>query len=242
MLSGLLRCGNCGGGMTLDGYNNGKPRIRCVRTKETGTCDHTRKYKVETIEASVVEALREQFSDPALLRAYIDSYVEERRRLAADINRNRATIERKLSKAQGELDRMLTLCIKGLITDEEFGARRAPLDVEIAKLKGELLIAPPPLNVDLHPTAINAFKEAMEELSAKLVEAQKEPYSEMVSALRRVVSAVIIHPTPSDMAPIVEIKGRLAELLGEDEANGFRPKGAIKMVAEEGFEPPTQGL
>ncbi|ABS14279.1 Resolvase domain protein [Brucella anthropi ATCC 49188] len=242
MLSGLLKCGKCGGGMTLDGYNNGKPRIRCVRTRETGTCDHTRKYQVEAIEFSVVEAMREQLSDPDLLKAYIDSYIQERRRLATEINRNRATIERNLSKAQGELDRMLTLCIKGLMTDEEFGERRGALDEEIAHLKADLLVAPTVDNVELHPAAIENYKKDMDELSARLAEFQKEPHSALVSSLRKVVAEVTVHPSPSNMTPIIEVKGWLASLIGEDVENGYRPKWANKVVAEEGFEPPTQGL
>ena len=38
-LSGLLRCGACGGGMSTYGKKKGEQkRVRCTRAAETGTC------------------------------------------------------------------------------------------------------------------------------------------------------------------------------------------------------------
>jgi site-specific DNA recombinase len=83
VLSGLLRCGVCGGGMS---GNQG--RLQCTRRRETGTCNHSRAYNVEVIERTVFEGLKKHLTDPALIAEYVKAYNAERSRLAATLGAN----------------------------------------------------------------------------------------------------------------------------------------------------------
>ncbi|TGQ93146.1 hypothetical protein EN851_11285 [Mesorhizobium sp. M8A.F.Ca.ET.208.01.1.1] len=244
MLSGLLRCGCCGGGMTMDGKTKvGQPRIRCSRAREAGTCDHSKKYALPVIERAVVDGLRDQLADPKAVALYVETYIAERRRLALEASSNRGRIERELEKRRGELERMIDLVIKGVLTAEKLIERKAPLDAEIERLEADLVVAPPIKAVDLHPGAMAAYARDVATLSARLEEAQADPSSALIDPLRRLVAAVIVYPSrPFD--PIeIEIKGKLAALLGEEvELPPAGRKVAIGMVAGEGLEPPTPGL
>lgn len=243
MLSGLLRCGKCGGGMVIDGQTEGKPRIRCSRQRESGVCDHSRKYPLQVIEGAVLDALRAQLGDPAALTIYIDTYIAERRRLAMETSKNRGRIEASLEKKKAELERLLDAYQKGLFEIDKLAERRPPIDADIKRLEAELVVAPPIKAVELHPAALKAYQRDLNALGSWVKTASGSPSDEILAPLRRLIATVVIHPSPSRTPIEIEIKGKLAALLGEDvDLPPARRRLAIGMVAEDGFEPPTQGL
>ncbi|MGB3502573.1 MAG: recombinase family protein [Mesorhizobium sp.] len=239
MLSGLLRCGSCGGGMTLDGQSQGRPRIRCVRARDAGVCDHRRKYPLDVIERAVVDGLRDQMGNPAALALYVETYLTERRRLAREAASNRGRIERELARKKGEIERMIDLVIKGVLSSDRLIERKGPLDADIARLEAELVIAPPIDAVELHPAALAAYTADLNVLSGRLAEAQGDPSSKLIEPLRRLVDAIVIRPSDGYQPIEIEIKGKLGILLGENVALPPAKKLARKVVAGEGFEPPT---
>ncbi len=237
MLSGLLRCASCGSGMTLDGQTDGKPRIRCSRARESGSCDHRRKYPVHIIERAVLDAVRAQLANPEALSLYIDTYIAERRRLALEATNNRGSIEAALARKKAEINRLIDLAVKGVIDADHLAERKPPLDADIKRLEAELIVAPPINAVELHPAALTAYKRDLGALARVIEEAAGEaPDGAILAPLRRLVDSVIIHPTPA-RAPIeVEIKGRLSVLMGEEmELPPARKKLAIGMVAEDRY-------
>jgi site-specific DNA recombinase len=69
LLSGLLRCGKCGSGMSVkDRDHNGKIRVRCSAVAENGSCDNRRAIYLPHIEALVVSGMAEQLRDPRRLK------------------------------------------------------------------------------------------------------------------------------------------------------------------------------
>ena len=50
ILSGLLRCGACGAGMSKKDTSAKRPRIICTRMHDAGTCDNRRSYYLDDIE------------------------------------------------------------------------------------------------------------------------------------------------------------------------------------------------
>ena len=61
---------------------------------ESGSCDNTRAYQRDAIEAAVVGGLRERMVDRDGIALYVCIYNEERQALAADSVNRRARIER----------------------------------------------------------------------------------------------------------------------------------------------------
>jgi hypothetical protein len=104
LLSGLLRCAACGGGMSTKGADKtGRVRIRCSTANESGTCPDPQTFYVDDIENRVLSALRAEMKSPAAIAEYVKTYTEERQRLGAKQEKQRASTERKI----GELRRAL---------------------------------------------------------------------------------------------------------------------------------------
>src|SRR5262249_28079600 len=124
LLSGLLRCPLCGGGMTTFGKDRtGRKRLRCSTHTASGTCTVTRTYYLEAIEDAVLSGLRAELKSPALLTEYVKEYHKEKARLAAGSAGKRARIERRLGEIERETQRLVTAIAKGHGDTAILGAR-----------------------------------------------------------------------------------------------------------------------
>src|SRR5262245_19885110 len=56
ILSGLLRCGCCNGGMTIIGSDPIGPRVQCSVHAESEACENSARYYIQKIEKLVVDA------------------------------------------------------------------------------------------------------------------------------------------------------------------------------------------
>jgi site-specific DNA recombinase len=117
LLSGILKCGHCGSGMSSHGEDptTGNVRIRCSRSKESGTCGNRRTYRLEKIEKAVVSGLQAQLAHKELLAEYGRIYREERRDEASKIARERGTMERRPAEITGQMDRLMQALTRGIL-------------------------------------------------------------------------------------------------------------------------------
>jgi site-specific DNA recombinase len=236
VLSGLLKCGCCGGGMSIIGSDRSGPRIQCSVFKESGACNNAARYYVQKIERLVVDALRLQLSNPSLIREYVKAYREQRNRVEADARRRRSSLDREWAKAKTEIQRIVSSIAKGLITDIEAASLLAPARQELARIETELATAETDTNViELHPQAVDLFKQNLEALADILVSKDALPDLELVGTFRSLVESVVVRPRKAGEQYEVDIRGYLASLMGAD-------MSALSMVAGEGLEPPTPGL
>jgi site-specific DNA recombinase len=206
LLSGLLKCHCCEGSLVIKDRQKGRPRIRCSVHQESGSCSNNRVYSLTRIETAVIERLRAELTDPALITAYVEAYNAERQELAASRTRNRGKIEARLAAVTGEIERTVTMMIKGLVEPERHAPRLKQLEAEEKALKAELAASPTAEIVVLHPAAITRYREQLEALQGELT-APEEP----MAALRRLVARIVVGPNYE-----VRIEGRLAELIGGD--------------------------
>ncbi len=236
ILSGLLRCGECGGGMVMIGPDRSGQRIQCSTVRESGTCGNKRRYYLERIEALVMNRLRVQFADTSIIEAYVSAYQEEQKKARSTALRDRAAATRALEEAKAEITEIIRMMSKGLVDDDEGTALLAPLRLRRDQQKAILDTVEEPTNViEIQPKAVTRFRENIEKLSQILAEEQGDPPPELIAPFRHVVAAVVVQPTENGQPYEINLKGYLSSLIG----SGL---SVIKLVAEEGFEPPTQGL
>ncbi|MDX0232906.1 recombinase family protein [Sinorhizobium meliloti] len=236
LLSGLLRCGCCGGGMALMGVDRSGPRIQCSTYRESRSCTNGARYYIEKIERQVLDSLRIQFADTAIIDEYVRAYREERRRVEAESRRNRSSSEKSLAEAKAGITRIVDRIAKGLIDDNEASALLQPLRQERDRLERELTASEAPSNViELHPQAVKRFRENVEHLADIVATKTGTVDVGAASAFRHLVAAVIVHPRGKGEPYTIQIKGYLSSLIDST-------LSAKSLVAEEGFEPPTQGL
>ena len=165
-------------------------------------------------------------------------------KLAAQSKAKARRLERRLGEINRELERVIDGIAKGIGDPVLLGRRTFELGAESKKIEAELKVQPPSADlVALHPSVLGRYEGQLANLQAALASGVRDGDSEAAEAIRDLVDSVTVFRDPSRLGGVVvEVTGRLNALLGE-QAYPNKVRGVWgKMVAEEGFEPPTHGL
>jgi site-specific DNA recombinase len=232
LLSGLLRCPTCGGGMGSVGLHRGEPRVQCSTYRESGSCTNSRMVNRNEIEAAVLDGLREVLKEPDYFKVYLTAYNDERTRLARGAVKDRAKLERRLGEIKRELDRLVDSIAQGLPADAIIPKAQA-LDAEKASIAEQLAAADDKRKaVSIHPAAIKNYLKDVAAMRGALDDEEAAERPELIAPLRRLIHSVVVHAEPGVKGFEVEIKGRLQELLGAPFLK--RSVGGGPVVAGEG--------
>ena len=150
LLSGLLRCGCCGGGFTIVA----KDRYGCATRKQKGICHNNRTILRQEIDARVLDGLKDRLLEPELVGAFIEGFQAEMARARAAEKSARAQTEKK----RIEIDRK----IAGMVRAIEDGLYEPSMKTRMRDLEREkaLLLAEaseeedPDVQVLLHPSSL----------------------------------------------------------------------------------------
>jgi site-specific DNA recombinase len=154
---------------------------------------------------------------PDLIAAYVETYNEERKRLAAGLTANRARIEKRLARVKREFDRIFQSYVKGFSEEAEVREPLMELRTERKRLEADLASAEkPPETVALHPTALARYRQQVEDLRKALSSESLGDDRDPVRVLRELVAAIIVLPTLPGALIEVEVRGRLAALIGHE--------------------------
>jgi len=214
LLSGLLACPCCGGGMSVHDRSAGRIRIRCTRLAESGDCENRGSYYLDRIEAAVIEGMVEHLGHDEAAREYVRAYNTELRRLARDRAGNRSETERRLATVAADLDRAVGLLIAGTVSAETMGPKIAALESEKRRLAAEQADYGEPPVVHLNTSALARFRAMLADLRAAVATlAARAP--EHLDAFRRLVARVTVHRDYT-----IEVSGSLTPLLGGAPGSG----------------------
>ncbi len=242
MLSGLLRCGCCGGGMGVKDRESGRVRIVCTTMKESGTCDMRRPFYLDTVERAVLRGLAERLQDRPAIERFVRSYNAERKRLAAEAAGSRGKIEARLQATVRAYDRAYHGYVRGFISEAEAAVSIPQLRGERDAVQAELDAAErPPVVVQLHPEAIKVYLAAIASLEATLTDAAARGDAGTRKTLRDLIERVVVKRPDAEGRIEVEVHGHLSDIVGEKAFPSGTYQGGIA-VAGEGLEPPTRGL
>lgn len=141
--TGIIRCAHCGCLITAEektkhikstGEKNTYIYYRCTRRKRSLKCKEP-SIKVEEIEKQIIQEIEkytisEKFKDWAL------SVLKEKNTKEAEVNNNSyILLNNKYLDLQRQLNSLLQMRLKELITDEEFIREKSKLQEEISKVK-----------------------------------------------------------------------------------------------------------
>lgn len=129
LLSGLLRCGECGGPVTMiDGHSYG-----CAHAKDRGTCNNKLRVKRTDADVAMVAGVREALLSEAAMRAWQAAIARAMKAHAGDIDAAR----RRLAQATHERDNIMQAIRQGIITPTTRAAleaaERSVADAEAAQ-------------------------------------------------------------------------------------------------------------
>jgi SAM-dependent methyltransferase len=94
MLSGLLKCGACGGGFSKISQSH----YGCSTARNNGTCDNLLAICRDRLEATVLDGLKHQLMQPELVAAFVDEFHKEINRQRAEQDGHRHHTARDLEK------------------------------------------------------------------------------------------------------------------------------------------------
>jgi site-specific DNA recombinase len=239
LLTGILRCASCGGGLTTTSSDSSGPRVMCSRYRESGSCDNTGRYYVEKIERDVIDRLRVMFADTSVIDAYVDEYKRETERLTRERRNGRSAKEAALADVQKRIARVVDQISRAQIEDDDVAAIMPGLRAERDSLKADLSAEEVPTKViEMKPKAVERFRQNIEQLAVILQNRGGDVPVEFFNAFREIVSAVIVQPRAAREEYRYDIKGWLAAIAGP-ELSAF---SAVSMVAGGRVELPTLGL
>ncbi len=226
LLSGLLRCGCCGSGLSVhDRDKTGKTRVRCSAVRESGSCSNRRILYLRDVENLVLSGMAEELKDPRLIETYVRNYNRERERLAGDAAATRTRLEAKRDRIEGERQRNIDLVVRYVISEDDARQRIAELKEERERVEAELAaLEEAPVPVALHPATLDRYVATVDALAETLADhaIAEDDRGTLIDDFRALVHSVTIYPKGPREGFEIEVKGKLAALLGK----GVFPDGS----------------
>lgn len=208
LLSGMLKCGACGGAYTIIG----KDRYGCRAHRTAGTCANDRTIKRQDLEARVLADIKQHMLAPALVAEFIATYEAEEKRLARETEsstRNHAVELANINKR-----------IAGIVKAIEDGAYTPTLKERLAELESQRL----EMNAKSTRQALTFKQSANSSDRLSLVETYKRKVATLETAmaqvpikeeaadiLRSVIGQVALRPQRPDGISI-HVQGEISAL------------------------------
>ena len=231
LLTGLLRCGCCGGGFAAVG----KDYLACSAARKQDTCPQKRSFKRHELEGIVLNLLRDRLMRPEAVAAFVASVSREMNAGRAEESAARARLATERTQITRRLDGLYDAIADGLRT-AGLKSKLEDMEAQLAEVDAKLA-APAPSPVRLHPQLSEMYRRKVEELSQTLADPEIRPAA--LETIRSLITAVTIHET--DQGTRVTLDGAITALVGlaQPEAEAFMSSGSVKVVAGVGFEPTT---
>ena len=238
LFSGLIKCAECGGGISLvSGIYYG-----CSTRRNKGTCENRLTVRLDRLEEAVLLGLQERLLTPELTRVFVQEYTREINRLRDEATANYNATENRLVILSRQINNIVDAVAAGEASPALLD-RLTHLEQEKKNLECELS-GPAPEPVRFHPNVADLYVSKINDLRNALN--QEGVREEAAQILRGLVDEIRLHPVGDQLQ--IELIGDLATLLGfagkkdaDNEMPGSpRDPGITEwLVAGEGFEPST---
>lgn len=211
LLSGLLKCGSCGSGMSVKDRDHGRVRVHCTAMRESGTCSNRKISYLDEIEKAVLTGLQQHLRAPHLLSEFARAYQEERERLASDKRARRGKLEYQLGNVKRSIDRLWADYEAERISMEIAGPKLKELHAQKTVLEADLAEEPGQVIVGLHPGALRRYEEHVADLHAVFGQGLSPDNREAAETIRKLIARVTVKPQVNGFQ--LELQGRLALLM-----------------------------
>jgi site-specific DNA recombinase len=237
LFSGLLKCGCCGGGMTISRGD----RYYCSARREKSTCNADRGIGAAELEQRVLDGLRDILLGNERL---IDEFTAEFKRELARLRKEGNASKGRLLKELQDVERGIKRCLDfitggdgdpGSVRDQlrSLEARKRDIDADLTAQQDNVEIV-------IHPNLPELYRKKVGRLQQALQYETTRP--QVVEAIRSLVDRIEILPGEARGRCEVTIVGALAQILAfaqKTTAALTGGGGTSLMVAGVGFEPTT---
>ena len=248
LLSHMTKCGCCGGGFSKISAHH----LGCSTARNKGTCDNLLTMRADTLEESVIDALRKRLMDEKLCEEFCREYTAHMNRLRMQHNAARSSHQSELERNHREMEKLIDAITQGVPVSQVKDRMQVLAD---RKVELESLLAEAPDAAPLvHPIMARRYHEEVRNLLTSLN--QPEHRAESATILRSLIDSVVLTPNSDHTELRIDLLGQLAGILqiasgGElklivrqNQKTGGAPLSRdptknAKMVAGAGFEPAT---
>jgi site-specific DNA recombinase len=231
LLSGLLRCGACGGGYSKISQSH----YGCSTARNKGTCRNLLTLRRDELEAKVLNGLRHRLMRPEMVRLFIEEFHREVNRQASEQDLRHDRTKRDLEKTEREIRRLIE-AIKAGVPGDIIKGEMTTLETRRSDLLGQLETAPPPAP-RLHPSIAEIYRQKIVNLGKALNDERRR--AEAAECIRELIEEIRLVPEKGKLR--IELFGKLAALINLANKNP-RSGGTgvqVTLVAGVGFEPTT---
>ena len=239
LLSGLVRCGGCGGSVTIVGGQ----RLGCIRHREAGTCPVKKTILRDELEGRVLIGLTDHLLAPDAVSLLVKSYHAEMAEQQAADRAMVATIERRIKSVDRAIERLVAAIADGAADFREIRESLAARKAERDQLIREQAESQADSVIVMNPRIVEAYRKRVRLLAQSISKAEGVEQAEVKQRLRELIVAVKITPTNTDWN--IEMLSSLGSVVSMATERQIPRKGSAesaRVVAEEGLEPPTPGL
>jgi DNA invertase Pin-like site-specific DNA recombinase len=231
LLSGLLKCGTCGGGFSKISQSH----YGCSTARNKGTCDNLLAVRRDHLEATVLDGLKHQLMHPELVTAFIDEFRREINRQRTEQDSTRERTKRDLERTEREIRRVIE-AIKAGVPGAAVKDEMAVLEARRVELYTQLEAAPPSMP-RLHPNLAELYRSKVTNLAEALNDERTR--LEAAECIRELIEEIRLVPENGKLR--VELYGELAALinLANEHPRSKETGVQITLVAGVGFETTT---
>ncbi|MBX2834843.1 MAG: recombinase family protein [Micavibrio sp.] len=256
LLSGLLKCGVCGGGFSKMSVN----RYGCsnARNKGASICSNSKTIRRDVLEETILNTLQHHLMEPELVKVFCEEYTKHRNELRKVQNSALHHAKSELAKLEKERQGFIE-AIKAGVPGEEvkdsmiaIAERRKELEAFVESRSEQDTPILMPSMAQHYRKEVEALRDALNDENLR---------NEAAELLRSLVDKIVLTPKKGQKELAINLYGDLAGILSiaventsgkkQDSlvdqvkalaSNDNDPDLQIKMVAGAGFEPTTFGL
>jgi site-specific DNA recombinase len=235
LLTGLVKCGCCGGNMTIAR----KDRYYCAARREKGTCNASHGIAAAEVERRVLDGLRDILvGNEALIKEFTATLKAELANLKKHQNGGQHNLARELAAVERGITRLISFITSGDGAPESVRSELARLEerkAHILSQKARLAVSPV---VAFHPNYADLYHRKIKELGQLL--SDEDSRQEAMEAIRSLVDRIEVRAGAKRGICEVTLVGALAGILSfATNKNTTREGGTNLLVAGVGFEPTT---
>jgi len=195
-LTGLLRCGCCGGTMSFRSYRNGKNRYYRCRKSTEGACTNTKGIKVEKLEEDILTKIDYDFRNVELIVSDVDTFDDSELDM---YNNQLERIKKKFSQAKKAF-------LAEIDTIEEYKNNKEEFKKEEARISNKIQI----LNENSNDNKIKLVHGKLQDIKS-IMENDKLPIVEKSKVLKSFIKQIIVDIPNDEMT----IEYYLSEVVDE---------------------------
>ncbi|MDF2765612.1 MAG: hypothetical protein K0S81_2606, partial [Rhodospirillales bacterium] len=167
LLSGLMRCGVCGGGYSKISAD----LFGCSTARNKGTCSNRLNIRRDQIEAIVLEGLKTRLMDPELFKTFAEEFVAEVNRLRGSESAKSEQLKREQDQVEKRIRRIVTAIAEG-VPARSLKDELIALEQRQEELEREIARAPDPQPL-LHPNLAELYRQKVAALEQALADPEE---------------------------------------------------------------------